>query len=75
MPFQNCIYDGHLEIHDGRPRRSDFIYLSFRYHLKVFNCEMEIHVLNPKVAQNHRSINSVDGKHNVLYINHIPSDF
>ena len=30
-----------------------------KYHGKVFNCELEIHVLNPKVAQNHLRINSV----------------
>ena len=40
----------------------------------VFNCEVEINVLNPKVAKNHPRINSVDGKHNLLSINHISSD-
>ena len=35
---------------------------------------MEINVLNLKVAKNHLRINSVDGKHNLLSINHISSD-
>ena len=35
---------------------------------------MEIHVLNPKVAKHHLRIKYVDGKHNLLSINHIPSD-
>ena len=34
---------------------------------------MEINVLNPKVAKHHLRINSVDGKHNLLSINHISS--
>ena len=35
---------------------------------------MEINVLNLRVAKNHLRINSVDGKHNLLSINHISSD-
>ena len=31
-------------------------------------------ILNLKVAKNHLMINSVDGKHNLLSINHISSD-
>ena len=46
----------------------------FKYHWKVFNCGVEINVLNPKIAQNHLRINSVKGKHNLLSINHISSD-
>ena len=34
---------------------------------------MEIHVLNPNVAKDHLRINYVDGKHNWLSMNHIPS--
>ena len=45
-----------------------------KYHWKVINCEVEINVLDPKVAKHHLRINSVDGKHNVLSINHISSD-
>ena len=45
----------------------------FKYHWKVFNCEVEIHVLNPKLTQNHLRIKSVEGKHYLLSINHISS--
>ena len=51
IPFQNCIYDGHLEIQDGRPGTFDFIYLFIKYHWKVFNCEVEINVLKLRVAK------------------------
>ena len=49
----------------------------FKYPWKVFNCEVKIHVLSPKVSQNHLRINTVEhveGKHIVLSINHISSD-
>ena len=72
IPFQNCIYDGRLEFQDGRPGPFDLIYLYKKYHWKVFNCEVEINVLNLKVAKHHLRINSV-GKHN-LSINRISSD-
>ena len=59
IPFQNCIYDGRLEIQDGRPVTFDFIYLFKKYHWKIFNCEVEINVLKLRVA--HLTINFVEG--------------
>ena len=46
----------------------------FRYHWKVFNWEVKIIVLNPKLAKHHLTNNSVDGKPNLLSVNHISSD-
>ena len=46
----------------------------FKYHWQVFNCEVKINVLNPKLAKHHLTNNSVDGKHNLLSVNHISSD-
>ena len=74
IPFQNCIYEGRLKIQDGRPGTFDLIYLFKKYHWKVFNCEVEINVLKLRVAKNHLRMNFVDGKHNLLSINHISSD-
>ena len=68
------MYDSHLEIQNDRHGPFDFIYLFFKYHWKVFNCEVNINVLNPKLANYHLTNNSVDGKHNLFSVNHISSD-